>query len=343
MINIKFRPMKKSVVVLVHFGFWLIIWFLLFTIMMLIPKFLPNEDYGSAPINQISIAFATITIVRLSIPFYLSFFYTKLIIKNIKYIIYPLVLIIPFYIILVLIEGTTDKYMVSLMTVVAIVLFASIGGLFQFFTDWFKKNQLKNELERKNHESTLALLRAQINPHFLFNTLHNIDTLIHDNQEKASKSLIRLSDIMRYMLLDTKSEKVSLEKELEHIENYVSLERLRFKNEKFLRFNVSGDFQGKDIAPMLFIPFVENAFKHSVDSEIENGIEISFTFKNNTLTFICENRFDEFEVEKDSTKGIGLETVKRRLNILYPNGHKLSIDRNNANFKVRLEITFNEN
>jgi LytS/YehU family sensor histidine kinase len=145
------------------------------------------------------------------------------------------------------------------------------------------------------------------------------------------------------MLHDSKSDQVSIEKELEHVENYISLERLRIKNEKFLKFNISGNYQGIRIAPMLFIQFVENAFKHSVDSEIENGIVIDFAFEKNTITFICENQYNNLEIEKDKTHGIGLEIVEKRLKLLYPDKHKLNIDKDSPIFKVRLEINLDEN
>ena len=203
------------------------------------------------------------------------------------------------------------------------LLFGFLGGLFQFFTDWFKKNKLKIELERKNYESNFALLRSQINPHFLFNTLHNIDTLIYDNQDKASKSLVKLSDIMRYMLKEAKLDFVDLSKEIEHLENYLSLEKLRLKNEKFLNYKTCGDSEGIKIAPMIMIPFVENAFKHCVDSSIENGIMIKITVENKKMNFVCENQYDKTETDKDKVHGIGLETVKKRLDLIYKNKHKV--------------------
>jgi LytS/YehU family sensor histidine kinase len=226
--------------------------------------------------------------------------------------------------------------------VVVILLFGLLGGLFQFFTDWFKKNRLKVELERKNYESNFALLRSQINPHFLFNTLHNIDTLIYDNQEIASKSLVKLSDIMRYMLKDAKSDLVELCKEIEHLDNYLALEQLRLKNEKFLNYSIRGNYKGIKIAPMIMIPFVENAFKHSVDSSIEDGIKIKINIESHKLHFICENRFDKSETDKDEVHGIGLETVKKRLDLIYKNKHKLSINSENSVFKVNLEIELND-
>ena len=186
-----------------------------------------------------------------------------------------------------------------------IFLWTAIGCLFRFFIDWFNKKNEVLVLEKENILSNLELLKYQINPHFLFNTLHNIDALINENQEKASKSIVFLSDIMRYMLKDTKSEFVELQKEILYLENYFSLERLRLKNDNFLNYSIIGRNNELKIAPMILIPFVENAFKHSVDSSIENGIIIRIEIEKSRLIFNCENRYDKSETEKDETSGIG--------------------------------------
>ncbi|MFB6318754.1 sensor histidine kinase [Saccharicrinis sp. FJH54] len=335
--------MKKSVIMLLHIGFWLMIWFLIFTIMNLIPMLLPSGDFNPLT-NWEAYTSAALTVGILSVPFYIFFFYTKLIIKNVKFLVYPLLLIAPFFIGHVIWgENNSYKYMDALMTLVVILLFGFLGGLFQFFTDWFKKNRLKTELERKNYESNFALLRSQINPHFLFNTLHNIDTLIYDNQDKASKSLVKLSDIMRYMLKDAKLDFVELAKEIEHLESYLSLEKLRLKNEKFLDFTIKGDSNGIKVAPMIMIPFVENAFKHCIDSNIENGIVIKIIVENKKLIFVCNNQYDKTERDKDKVHGIGLETVKKRLDLMYKDKHKLSINPEDSVFKVNLELELYEN
>lgn len=249
--------------------------------------------------------------------------------------------IVSTYLILFLISKKVFAYAIAPIS--SVFLFTTIGCLFRFFIDWFKKKNDVIILEKENVASNLALLKSQINPHFLFNTLHNIDTLIYDNQEKASKSLVKLSDIMRYMLKDAKSDWVELQKEVEYLENYLSLEQLRLKNEKFLNYSINGDYKRILIMPMIMIPFVENAFKHSVDSSIENGIVIKIRIENRTLSFVCENQFDKSETDKDKVHGIGLETVKKRLDLIYKNRHKLSINSENSVFKVNLEIDLNEN
>ncbi|MEN8193194.1 MAG: histidine kinase [Bacteroidota bacterium] len=225
----------------------------------------------------------------------------------------------------------------------SLVLWIAIGCSFRFFVDWFQKRNEILLLKSKNLESSLAMLRNQINPHFLFNTLHNIDALIGVDQDMASKSLLKLSDIMRYMLNDTNPEEVPVENELQHIRDYVSLEILRVKNEDFVDIVIEGDYKGSNVAPLLFIPFVENAFKHAVDSDIENGITIKFSFNNKIITFICANHYYESEVEKDKTPGIGISIVEKRLKLLYPEKHKLIINKHSSIFEVRLEIDTNEN
>ncbi len=134
-----------------------------------------------------------------------------------------------------------------------------------------------------------------------------------------------------------------MQKEIEYLENYLLPEQLRLKNEKFLNYSITYDNKANKIAPMIIIPFVENAFKHSVDSTIENGIVIKIRLENQVLYFDCENRFDNFEMTKDSIHGIGLDTVKKRLNLIYKNRHKLSINSDNSVFKVNLELKLYEN
>lgn len=220
--------------------------------------------------------------------------------------------------------------------------------VFMFFTMWgtifqlqMIENNKNNEVRLELNKAQLAMLRSQINPHFLYNTLHNIDALIYKEPSKASQSVMMLSDIMRYMLKDVPTEQVELIKEIEHLTNYIALERLRLKNDKFVNFQMTEFNSGLGIAPMLLIPFVENAFKHAVDSDRENGIKIQLTVKDTTLNFSCENSYDESDTEKDNAHGIGLETVRKRLKLLYPDSHQLIINKEQSVFKVKLVVQLN--
>jgi hypothetical protein len=323
--------MKKSVVIYIHIIFW---------IALIATRFITPILARFESINDFRII-SIIQTVLSPIFFYVGYFGIMRIRWSKNYLVVSILGIISTYLLLFLISEKVFAYAIAPIS--SVFLFTSIGCLFRFFIDWFKKKNDVITLEKENVASNLALLKSQINPHFLFNTLHNIDTLIYDNQEKASKSLVKLSDIMRYMLKDAKSDWVELQKEIEYLENYLSLEQLRLKNKNFLNYSINGDYKGIVITPMIMIPFVENAFKHSVDSSIENGILIKIRIENRTLSFVCENQFDKSETDKDEVHGIGLETVKKRLDLIYKNRHKLSITSDNSVFKVNLEIDLNEN
>ena len=321
--------MKKSVVVYNHVTFWIAALATKFIFPYLSARFLSVSEYSKIA--------SYVTFFPL-IFFYFGYF--GILIRRWKrsYWLISILGMVPTFIILFLISKEAFLYAFP-----SIIMWTTVGCLFRFFIDWFKKRNEVIILEKENVSSNLALLKNQINPHFLFNTLHNIDTLIYENQGKASEYLAKLSDIMRYMLNGAKSDLVDLHKELEHLENYLELEQLRLKNEKFLNSSINGDVKGIKIAPMLMIPFVENAFKHSVDSNIEDGIKIMISIENHKLHFVCENRFDKAETDKDESHGIGLEILKKRLNLIYKNKYKLLINSDDSVFKVNMEIELNDN
>lgn len=211
------------------------------------------------------------------------------------------------------------------------------GTTFRMLIEYIKEAQEKSELEKQNFKSEVSLLKNQLNPHFLFNTLNNIDSLITENQENASLALNKLSEIMRYMVYDSEKEMVPLEDEINYIKNYISLQKLRIKNEDIITFDIIGDTNGKVIAPMIFISFVENAFKHSsLKDREENKIKIKFELKDNLISFHCSNKIAD--IEKDKSSGVGLELVKKRLNLIYKNQHDININSSNGIFKVDLDI-----
>jgi LytS/YehU family sensor histidine kinase len=219
-----------------------------------------------------------------------------------------------------------------------------MGGAFRLAIDWVTKKNQNLTLERENLESKLGMLRAQVSPHFLFNTLHNIDGLIMDNQKAASDSLIKLSEVLRYQLYDSRpAENVTLLQEIDHINKYLDLQKMRIKNPEYYSMDVVGSPDQVKVAPLLFIPFVENAFKHCSESKDSKVIDIRFDISPSKVSFTCENSFDAAETEKDSASGIGLENVKQRLNLIYPGQHKLAISKENSTFKVELEIEPHDN
>jgi sensor histidine kinase YesM len=223
---------------------------------------------------------------------------------------------------------------INIYTVVGV--FASI----KLLKYWYKNQQVKAELENKNKTSELALLRSQLNPHFLFNTLNNIDSLVLTNPEKASDAIIKLSDIMRFMLYDTSTDSVPLEKEINYLKSYISLQQIRLKDPGFVQVEITGDCAGKSIAPMLFIPFVENAFKHGQKNVKAPGIKISLECQKDSINFEVKNHVDTIQdMNKDNTAGIGLANTKRRLELLYPGRHNLTIEIENSTYISRLNIS----
>lgn len=197
--------------------------------------------------------------------------------------------------------------------------------------------QLRFELASQNQTSELALLRTQVNPHFLFNTLNNIYSLVYQKSPTAPDAVVKLSDIMRYMLYDAVSEKVLLEKEINYLKSFIELQLLRIKNKDFISFEVTGDVNGKLIAPMLLIPFIENAFKHGDKSATNPGITIKLECNQKGIIFEVQNR-KNISAMKDESGGIGLNNVKRRLDLIYPQRYDLEIIEIDERFSVKLEI-----
>jgi two-component system LytT family sensor kinase len=193
---------------------------------------------------------------------------------------------------------------------------------------------IKAEAEKVNAE--LSFLKAQINPHFLFNTLNNIYTLSMMNSPHTSESIMKLSNIMRYVTDDVMQDFVPLQQDLDCIKNYVDLQRLRLGRKTNVDFNVEGEVRNQKIAPLIMMSFVENTFKYGVSKQTESTIQVKITVDGNTITFECENTvFERTSVLPERT-GIGIANTKQRLSHLYPEKHILDIQENNGTFKVKL-------
>jgi sensor histidine kinase YesM len=219
-------------------------------------------------------------------------------------------------------------------------LFFSISGFFFFLLEhWIQAEKLA----KQNLESELALLKNQINPHFLFNTLNNIDSLIKSNTHKASETLVRLSDILRYMIYETNVARVPLSDEISHIESYVELQKLQFANTELVSLTIRGNPGNIPVAPMLFIPFVENAFKHCTDKSIPGAIQFTFNIHDHEVRFESVNVSDHAQrINKDDAGGVGLNIVRRRLELIYPGRHALDIQDENNTFSVTLTVNTHE-
>ena len=230
---------------------------------------------------------------------------------------------------------TADAYFGG---VIGSIFIGGLGSAYRMVIDWFSFAKEKDELENQNLNSQLQLLKYKINPHFLFNTLNNIDSLITDDAEKASYSLNKLSEMMRYMIYESERNAVPLKDEVNYIENYIHLQKIRNSYPDNITFRVSGDIQPVEIAPMLFLPFIENAFKHSALNNKYNKVDISLNVGSNSLHFICSNTMQEKSIEKDKTSGIGLDIIKKRLELIYPNIHTLNVEQTENEYKVSLVL-----
>jgi LytS/YehU family sensor histidine kinase len=165
--------------------------------------------------------------------------------------------------------------------------------------------------------------------------------LIEKDAVKASAYLNKLSDIMRFMLYETKTEKILLEKELTYITKYIDLQKIRTSNLNFVNYTIEGNPGNWMIAPMLFIPFIENAFKHSGNKKTDHAIVVNIKITATVLSFYCENHFSENQLIDHEARGIGNELIKKRLDLLYPGKHSLSVEKQNNIYKVQLAIYIN--
>ncbi len=211
--------------------------------------------------------------------------------------------------------------------------------LIRFMINWFESQKLRSELINQQQASELALMKSQVNPHFLFNTLNNIYSLVYRKSDEAPEALMKLSSIMRYMLYDSAAQKVPLEKEIEYLKSFIELQNLRIKHPDFVTLHIEGNTESWTIAPMLLISFVENAFKHSGKNH-RPGILIHLTALHGKINFAVINYLREgTSVNDDPSSGIGLATIRRRLELIYPGKHKLLISREAETFRINLEIT----
>jgi len=228
--------------------------------------------------------------------------------------------------------------MLLFMSVLSLI-HGTIALVMKGFITWYGDIKIKEELQRKNFETELALVKSQLNPHFLFNTINNIDVLIEKDATKASAYLNKLSDIMRFMLYETKTENIPLQKELTYIEKYIDLQKIRTANANFVQYAAEGNSDKWMIAPMLFIPFIENAFKHSLFRETEKAwIHIDISLRDDNLCMKVANSYHPVK-DLDKLPGIGLANVRKRLELSYPGRHQLDIRPGNDIFEVHLKLS----
>lgn len=212
-----------------------------------------------------------------------------------------------------------------------------LGGIFKIVLTYFEKERDSKLLETQQKEMQLQFLRTQLNPHFLFNSLNSIYSLVRSKSDKAPEAVITLSELMRYMLYEVGEEKVPLEKELDYIKNYIELQKLRLKDSYNVRSNIKGESKGLLVPPLLLISFIENAFKYGTDFKGDTEIDVNILISQNTLNFNVKNIIGLHQ-SKSKSSGIGLTNIKNQLQNLYGNNYKLHIGPLNGYFIVDLTI-----
>jgi len=213
------------------------------------------------------------------------------------------------------------QYFVS--TTVTGLLFIFLSIVLKFSIDWFLNERIQRDLENQRLTAELAFLKSQINPHFLFNSLNSIYSLAYQRSDNTPGAILKLSEIMRYMLYESNDNKVALEKELQYLQNYIDLQKIRFGNKASIDFKIEGEVGEQRIVPLLLIAFIENAFKHGVGNDAAAAIQLLIRIDATSLYFFIKNK--KHANNRDAAGGIGLSNVKRRLDLLYPRKYSLEI------------------
>jgi two-component system LytT family sensor kinase len=217
--------------------------------------------------------------------------------------------------------GFTSYFISACFTSVIFLLFSL---LLHFTIDWFLNERVQRDLENQRLTAELALLKSQINPHFLFNSLNSIYSLAYQRAENTPEAILKLSEIMRYMLYECNDNKVDLANELQYLQNFIDLQKIRFGDNSYVKFEVEGIITNQQIVPLLLISFIENAFKHGVANDPNAPIQLKITVDDGHLQFYMHNK--KHLHNRDAAGGIGLNNVKRRLKLLYPNQYHLNIN-----------------
>ncbi|MBD0777927.1 sensor histidine kinase [Maribacter sp. ANRC-HE7] len=209
--------------------------------------------------------------------------------------------------------------------------------MLRVYMGWQKNENLRKSIEKEKVESELQFFKAQLNPHFLFNSLNTIYSLSVKKSNDTSEAIINLSELMRYMLYEADRGNVPISKEIEYIRSYVALQRLRLANSENVLLKVLGDDSNKKIPPLLFISFIENAFKYGTDYHGKTMIKINFLIQDKSIHFNIVNSIGN-QKPKTKSSGLGLDNVKNRLKYLYPNSHELRIADDGETYEVDLII-----
>ena len=223
--------------------------------------------------------------------------------------------------------------------IIPVFLLVTTGAVTRLIRDYLQSQRRLTEIAQEKAETELKFLKSQINPHFLFNSLNAIYFLIDKQNIEARQTLLQFSDLLRYQLYDCNAETIAIEKEVAYLQDYIRLQKLRKDSNYEVDVKIQQDIKGFQIVPLLLIPFVENAFKHiSNHQHNRNFVHVELAKSNGSFSFQVENSKEEQLNQTLLPGGIGLNNVKRRLELLYPDKHKLKIENNEETYRVQLEL-----
>jgi len=239
-------------------------------------------------------------------------------------------------------EAETTQQAFTFNHIIAVILgevyVVAFASAIKLTFDWIYERKRSEELQKVQLRTELNFLKSQIQPHFFFNTLNNLYALTLEKSEVAPSVVLKLSDIMQYVLYDAKEPLISLFNEINYIQNYLDLERLRYGDKIESTTNISGDIEDIQVPPLLFLPFIENCFKHGTQENEQIQLTINFKNENNKwLIFKVENTYNKLS-ELNTTHGIGIKNVKRRLQLLFKDNFNLKVTSTQNTYIMRLKI-----
>ncbi|WP_167459539.1 sensor histidine kinase [Pedobacter jejuensis] len=231
-------------------------------------------------------------------------------------------------------EFSVNMYAVN--TVFSNGFFLVSSSIISFVIDWFATERIQRNLESERREMELQFLKSQLNPHFLFNSLNNIYSLAYQKSDKTADAIMKLSEIMRYMIYESNTPTVSLSKEVDYLKSYIELQKIRFKDGAYVEMTLSGEIDDQKIVPLMLISFVENAFKHGVVTDPSEPVKIDIIANQKILHFSVINKKNN--QNKDAQGGVGLPNVERRLQLIYPDRYKLNVVNSATHYNCELMI-----
>lgn len=319
--------------------------------------FLVNFFSSSNSLEKIDYIYTALFHISLAVAVYLNiWFLMPRLLQKARYFVYALAVIVLIYA-SALLNQATFNYLVDLVLpgyyfvsyyetgdiLKFVFVYVALASLLKLSKGWFMLMQTEQQLmaiRQEKVETELKALKSQINPHFLFNSLNNIYSLALGNSKTTPAAILKLSELMRYMLYESNEDRVPLKQEIRFMDNYIDLQSLRSDKRSRIEYRKQGDPEGKSIAPLLLLPFIENGFKHGIKGDPSGGyVIIEFAIHDSNVDLYVENNKGQVdEVEKNDFNGIGLNNVKRRLELIYPGKYELDIQDTGEQFSVRIKL-----